>query len=541
MAVSMVIVSSCDLDQYLDDPNAVTRDTASPTLILTRVQVDLADLFDDLSFLGMQLTRIVNQDAEFYEQAYIPTAFNVIWQTSYSDILNDIRLLEPLAEEGGFRKHLGIARVIKAYVMMTLVDHFGEVPYSEALDPTNLNPLVDPGAAVYDEALAILQDAKADFASGTPDPVDPVDFFYGGDEEKWLRLINTLELKYHLNRKLVDAAGSTTAINALIADNNFIQPGDEWVFPYGRSQNDPDARHPRFQITYTNGGGNYQSTWYMWHLTENKGFDDPRARYYLYRQVTQNTTDPDELRCISEFPPAHYLSGGFPFCLPGERGYWGRDHLNDEGIPPDGLSRTVYGLYPAGGRYDDSSGEPVNDPALGNQGAGIAPIMLPAFVDFMLAEAAQTLGTSGDAKAYLLSGIEKHMNYVRDFAMNSLEAGAIAAFEASEEIDFEEQVADYVDYVSAEYDEAPANRKMYVIGLEYWLSLYGSGIEAYNLYRRTGQPAGMQPGLLENAGDFPRSFLYPNDFITTNSNAQQRELRRRVFWDTNPEGNTWVY
>ncbi|MFP4092119.1 MAG: SusD/RagB family nutrient-binding outer membrane lipoprotein, partial [Cyclobacteriaceae bacterium] len=116
MAVSMVIVSSCDLDQYLDDPNAVTRDTASPTLILTRVQVDLADLFDDLSFLGMQLTRIVNQDAEFYEQAYIPTAFNVIWQTSYSDILNDIRLLEPLAEEGGFRKHLGIARVIKAYV-----------------------------------------------------------------------------------------------------------------------------------------------------------------------------------------------------------------------------------------------------------------------------------------------------------------------------------------------------------------------------------------------------------------------------------------
>lgn len=541
MAMSMVVVSSCDLDQYLDDPNAVTRDTASPTLILNRVQLDLADLFDDLSFFGMRLTRMVNQDAELYEQAYIPTEFNTVWQTSYSDILNDIRLLEPLAEEAGFRKHLGIARVIQAYVMMTLVDHFGEVPYSEALDPDNFNPVVDPGAAVYEDAFQVLQDARADFAAGTTD--DPVDFFYGGDADKWLRLINSLELKYHLNRKLVDPSGSTAAINALISADNFIQPGDEWVFPYGRSQNDPDSRHPRYQITYTNGGGNYQSTWYMWHLIEegDKGFDDPRIRYYMYRQTTVNTTDPDELRCISEFPPAHYLAGGFPFCLPGERGYWGRDHLNDEGIPPDNLLRTVYGLYPAGGRFDDNSAQPVNDPTLGNQGAGIQPMMLPAFVDFMLAEAAQTLGTNGDARAYLLSGIEKHMNYVRTFAMNSLEAGAISAYEAENEIDFSEQVADYLAFVGVEYDNAPGDRKMYVIGLEYWLSLYGNGIEAYNLYRRTGQPDGMQPGLLENAGDFPRSFLYPNDFITTNSNAVQRQLGNRVFWDTNPAGNEWVY
>lgn len=545
IALSLVVVSACDLDLQ-DDPNAVTANTASLNLVLNRIQIDFAGFYNGTQDRGMRLTRMLTQGSDLYEQAYVPINFNGTWTTAYASILNDIKFLEPLAETANFRRHLGIARVIKAYTLMTMVDYFNDIPWSEALDPNNFNPNYDQGSAVYAAALEALNQAKADFSLATSAGA-PQDLYYGGTWANWVKLTNTLQLKLQLNRKLVDAAGATAAINALVAENNFIQPGQEFVFRYGTNLTDPDARHPRFAAQYTpGGGGDYQSTWFMHHMTEEKtvGGDpltDPRARFYFYRQVLENPTDADKLRCIGEIAPGHYLAGGYPFCLPGTRGYWGRDHLNAEGIPPDGLERTAWGIYPAGGRFDNNAGVSVN-PNAGSGGAGIHPIMLPAYVDFMLAEAAQTIGVSaaGTPVELLRSGITKSMNYVRAFGISTNQAAAINTFQAL--ADFNADRDSYLDYVEAEFTAAPEARKMYFIGREYWLALYGNGNESYNLYRRTGQPDNMQPGLLANFGDFPRSLFYPNNHMVTNANAVQKaSLRSRVFWDTNPEGNDWVY
>ncbi|MFM2400551.1 MAG: hypothetical protein RI950_67 [Bacteroidota bacterium] len=163
-------------------------------------------------------------------------------------------------------------------------------------------------------------------------------------------------------------------------------------------------------------------------------------------------------------------------------------------------------VFPSGGRFDNSSGAPVANPALGNKGAGIHPIMLAAYVDFMLAEAAVTLGTTGTPKTLLLSGIQKHMDYVRAFAVAGAEGATISAFEPS--ATFTSRVTNYKKYVETQFDAASTNdTKMNVVGREYWLSLYGNGMEAYNLYRRTGKPNRMQPGLESITGSFVRSFL----------------------------------
>lgn len=543
IALIVMVVSSCDLDLQ-DDPNAVTASTADLNLVLNRIQIDFAGFYNGTQDRGMRLTRMLNQGSNLYEQAYVPINFNGTWTTAYANILNDIKFLEERATEVNFRRHLGVARVIKAYVLMTMVDWFNDIPYTEALDPNEFNPNYDDAASVYAAAAEILNVAKTDFTA-TPSAGAAQDLFYNGNWANWVRLTNTMLLKLHLNRKLVDASGSAAAINALIAENNFIQPGQEFVFRYGTNLTDPDSRHPRFADQYTpGGGGDYQSTWYMFHMTEFKQVGgiplvDPRARFYFYRQVLTNPTDPDQLRCLGEIAPGHYLAGGFPFCLPGERGYWGRDHLNAEGIPPDGLGRTAWGIYPAGGRFDNNAGAPVN-PTAGAAGAGIHPIMLPSHVDFMLAEAAQTIsGVNGDPAALLASAVTKSINYVRAFSVSTSQASVINTFQALADYNADRDA--YVTYVTDEFAAAPANRKMYVIGREYWLALHGNGNEAYNLYRRTGQPDGMQPGLLENFGDFPRSLFYPNNHMVTNTNAVQKASQTlRVFWDTNPEGNGWV-
>lgn len=545
LAAALVFATSCDekLEELLQDPNKVGPSTVSPEFLLNGIQLDFAvDVWYGMADRGAGLTRIINQGSALYETAYGPASTNTTWTDSYADVLADIQFLEPIAEESNLQRHLGIAKTIKAMTLFILVDNYGDVPYSEALNPDNLSPKVDDDEAVYEAAFKILDEAKVHFTAETnAGAIPPNDYFYENDYEKWIRLINTLKLRYFLNIRLVDEAKAKAGIDALIAEGNLIGEGDSFIFRFGTTSANPDSRHPKFVGQYTTGGGDYQSTFFIWNLVEAKGFDDPRLRYYMYRQVLRNTKNVDLQECISQIAPPHYLVGSFVYCnIKSDRGYWGRDHLDPDGIPPDQLTRTAYGPYPAGGRFDDDSASPVNNISLGAKGAGLHPIMLAAYVDFMLAEAALTMGTAGDPKALLLSGIEKHLDFVRDFSVNAGEGTVISEFESDDQ--YMTDVEKYLSYIDKEYAEQPStDKKLNVIGREYWLSLYGNGLEAFNLYRRTGKPEKMQPALEANADPFLRTFLYPNNYVVTNTNAEQKkDLSTQVFWDINP-ADGWIY
>ncbi len=209
--------------------------------------------------------------------------------------------------------------------------------------------------------------------------------------------------------------------------------------------------------------------------------------------------------------------------------------MSNEGIPPDGLRRTAWGLYPAGGLYDNDNGKPVALVA-GASGAGIHPILMSSFTDFMLAESAITLGTAGDAKTLLESAIRKSMADVRTFILASAEAGKIATFEAANNIVWANEVNNYVSAVLSAYSSATSDAdRLNIIATEYYFALYGNGIESYNLYRRTGMPRNLQPALDPNPGAFVRSFYYPTSFVSRNSNAKQKaNMTSPVFWDNNP-------
>ena len=537
LVLTVTLVGSCDLD-LLDNPNAVTVNNADINFILNRIELASAGNFNTFSDPGMRLTRMLNQGAAIYDNAITPGGTNGLWSTSYSDIMADVAAIIPLAESSELFVHAGIARTIRAMVLMNLVDAFGDVPYTEAIDPSNFNPKVDKGADVYAAALADLNQAAANFAAKSKAGATG-DLFYAGNADSWIRLVNALKLKYHLNLRLVNKAGSTSAIAALVTENKLISTAAQnFAFKYGTNLTNPDNRHPRYGGQYgPTGGGDYMSNSYMGHLYNSKGFPDPRMRYYFYRQTIKNPTDVNQLRCITNQKPTHYGPNDV-YCLPTDVGYWGRDHLNNEGIPPDGLLRTAWGIYPAGGLYDDDAGKGVSLGA-GAGGAGIHPIMMRSFVDFMLAESALVLGTGGDPKALLKSAVEKSMADVRSVALGTTEASKINAFEASKGFVWADEVTKYVNKVLADYDAAASEgAKLDIIATEYWVALHGNGIESYNLYRRTGKPSIQQPGLDPNVGPFVRSYYYPQAYITRNKNAVQKTNGTvQVFWDTNPASN----
>lgn len=531
LALMSIVISSCKLD-LLDNPNAVTTNNTDINYLASQIQVSYATHFNQVGDPGMRLTRMLNAGAAIYDNAVTPGGMDGAWTNAYAGILNDIKTLIPLAEQGEFFVHAGVGRILRASVLMNFVDIFGDVPYTEALDPANFNPKVDGGATLYTVALADLDKAIENLNAKSKSGLT-VDLYYGGTIDNWIRAANTLKLKIYLNRKLIDAAGSKTGINTLIAGNKLISTTTQnLTFKYGTTQVNPDNRHPRYAGQYSpTGGGDYQSNAYMGLMYDKK---DPRIRAYFYRQVTVNSKDVNEIRCITNQKPNHYAATDY-YCLPTNVGYWGRDHLSNEGIPPDGLKRTAWGLYPAGGLYDNDAGRPVSLVA-GAAGAGIQPILMSSFTDFMLAESALTLGTTGDARALLESGLRKSMADVRAFMLASAESSKITAFETSNNIVWTDQVNSYVQAVLSAYDSATtSSAKLNVIATEYWFALYGNGIEAYNLYRRTGMPLNLQPALDPNPGPFIRSFYYPTAFVSRNVNAKQKaNMTLPVFWDNNP-------
>ena len=254
---------------------------------------------------------------------------------------------------------------------------------------------------------------------------------------------------------------------------------------------------------------------------------DPRLRYYFYRQLDRNAVNTTEQDCFGSLPPSHY---GFiiPFCTTNFDGYWGRDHGDDSGIPPDTGSRATWGVYPVGGVFDNNSFEPITDRGVGLQGAGISPIMLSSFVNFMLAESALELGTTGNALAYLTEGVTQSITKVINFGASQASGSGL---EPSQTL-----IDDYINEVTTNYMNAASDdERLNIIMTEYHIALYGNGVEAYNSYRRTGFPNDLQPLRAADVDNFIRSFFYPTTSVSNNSNSDQKpNVTEQVFWDTNP-------
>ena len=89
----------------------------------------------------------------------------------------------------------------------------------------------------------------------------------------------------------------------------------------------------------------------------------------------------------------------------------------------------------------------------------------------------------------------------------------------------------YVTVVLNAYDAANADGRLDIVMKEFYLAAWGNGLEAYNIFRRTGKPNNMMPPLEPASGNFPQSFFYPAVSIDRNSSIQQKSgINVPVFW-----------
>jgi hypothetical protein len=584
VVASSTMFYSCDTLEMEDlaSPNSLSPDLADADLLLNNIQISYLSAMQDFQGNGAALGRISNMGGRNYYNNFGSGTVSTAWYRLYAGMMPDIAAIEVLNTDGLLDFHMGISKIMQSHVMMGLVDSLGDIPWSQAVNPSEYpSPTVDSGESVYAAAVAMLGEAAGYL--GTAGGGD--DLFYGGDISKWVKLHNTLLMRANL---------TTGNYAAALAQTNVIESAaDDFEFNYGDQVLLPDTRHPWYQSDYTvNGAGIYQSSWLMglmaggfddwrnlyfdnWQPGDEARLGDPRRDYYFYRQ-TYNTpgnqtalyfsgaaylwpldfggdsSDGVTLQCSLQSVPFHLQF------TPDEEtqchnigGYWGRAHGNDEGTPPDQFLRSAVGVYPAGGSFDNQDDVQIYETSLsalptgtvalgaGGGGAGIWPIYLSSYVSFMKAEAAMWTGDTAMAAVYLELGMNQSMAKVTGTISLDPDADATKAPSAA-------WVSEFVSNTVAAFNAAPASSsldafgfpvekdKLDILGEQYFVAMYGGANDAWNFIRRTGYPRTLQRALSDptESGPFPRTGTYPSSEISANPSIVQRgDNNTLVFWD----------
>ena len=173
---------------FLDDPNEVAPENANIDNLFNNIQLQFENYLDAIWFNTAGMARMIAHTGAYdYFSATAPTDWDFEWEVAYARILTDVQALEVIASEQNLDVHSGAAKVMQAYILTSLVDLFGNVPYTDALKGTEvISPGVDNGADIYAAANSLLDQAISQL-SGTSARSPVNDLFYGGSASGWLK------------------------------------------------------------------------------------------------------------------------------------------------------------------------------------------------------------------------------------------------------------------------------------------------------------------------------------------------------------------
>lgn len=363
------VLSSCKKD-LLDinvDPNNPTTASATPDLVLTNALNVTAGIYNNATggnnnfvWAGLWLGHIGYSGnfaiaTENISYNLTNTFASGTWANLY-DNNEDYDFVEKKGAELGNSFYRAIGMLMKAYNFQTLVDLYGNVPYSQALQGTeNSTPAFDDAKTIYEDLSKKMDTAISLFKISTSTAIKG-DIMFDGDADKWTRFANTVKLRLLLRQSQVNGAAAQAEAQALsggfLEEDAIVNPG------YLNSE----GKMNPFWGANINTSGTYTQTLY-------------RAGAYAV-QFYKNTNDPRLEQFYSPNGSGNYAGNAF----------------GDQGVPNSGTSGIGPGVLKS---Y--------------SQGA---VIMLAAESYFLQAEAALRGWISGTPKDLYESGVTASFVYL---------------------------------------------------------------------------------------------------------------------------------
>ncbi|AHJ98758.1 SusD/RagB family nutrient-binding outer membrane lipoprotein [Hymenobacter swuensis] len=437
-----------------------------------------------------------------------------LWNNTY-DNLNDYNLIQK--QSAVYPNHAAIARIMKVYNFLLLVDQYGNIPYSQALQAaTNTAPAYDNAADIYKDFIVQLKGAVADIDAATAGTAVSAseDIVFRGNMTKWKQFANSLRLRILLRESQTnDAALNTyvqsematlqTATDGFITNDVVVQPG----YAANSNQQNPFYNRYGFAAGAVNATSEYSfvlPTNYI--IAQYVDNNDPRVTQ-LYR-VGKRTINNVEVA-----------------------GYVGTDL--GEANPPGFSGATIASRFLQGGTF--------------LRGAN-APTVLMLLSEHLFSKAeAETRGlfTGGNAaaKTDFLDGIKA--SFIHTYRTETSLAVIVGASLATSS-PATPGVAQYNTYIAANaanpnvnFDLAPSagslGKQAVILYQKYIAENTVASTEAWADYRRSAQPkfkVSLQSAS-PRADKLPTRLLYPQTEVSTNQSNIPTGITQftPIFWD----------
>lgn len=152
-------------------------------------------------------------------------ASNTLYRLVLMNYKEAARILEtqPLAGISQARRdnQLAIIEIMSVYAWSYVVENFGDMPYTEALDYNFPSPVYDDGLTIYKDLIDRLNAAMDQLTlteRGMPTGYDNIFGGIGNETEMWHKFANTLKLRMGLMLFDVDAGYSKTVVESAAPD-----------------------------------------------------------------------------------------------------------------------------------------------------------------------------------------------------------------------------------------------------------------------------------------------------------------------------------
>ncbi len=241
-AIALLSFSACDLEfSQLNNDTKSAVDVPANTVFLAG-QKNLVDLYttsiwtsSPFRVLSQQWTQTANINEARYQfiTNNAPAGWwNRIYTTALSNLAEAKRLYASENTTDAVRKNKElITDILEVYAYHLLVNTYGDVPYTEALNRAIPFPIYDDAKTITTDLIARLDLAinGLDLSAGSFGSVDQI---YGGNAAKWKKFAATLKLKLALLIADVDEATAKTKALEAVNSGVFTSNADNAKFQY---------------------------------------------------------------------------------------------------------------------------------------------------------------------------------------------------------------------------------------------------------------------------------------------------------------------
>ncbi|MGB3344000.1 MAG: SusD/RagB family nutrient-binding outer membrane lipoprotein [Aequorivita sp.] len=536
-----------DLNHNIKDPTSVSGES-----LFASAQKRLADQMttpnvnlNNNRLWAQHWNETTYQDESNYDQVTRAIPDNH-WRVMYRDVLKNLdeaaKVISSTDNDitnAQKPNKLAIIEILSAYAWSNLVETYGDIPYSEALDIKNLLPKYDNGLEVYKDVLSRLNTAIGQLNSESSFS-NTEDLIYGGNAESWKWFGNTLKLRMGLILADVPGEGALSKTTVETAYNSGVISSNADDANYQYSTAAPN-NNPVNDNLVLSGRNDYVAAKTIADIMND--FKDPRRAQYFDPNINENI---GEVASVSTTGNVTTITFVDPLTVSPIVG-------NDAYVPTSDLEVPLrLGTITAVGGNSIDIEDIIEMPAVGEvvfyaiyEGAVVGEqsrYALLTHANRTMVEATNPgiLLSNIEAK-FLLAEAAARLYNVGGSAKDYYDAGIAASFELWGSDNLMDYLANpKVDYNTALAASSSATPWKEVIGTQAWLGLYNRTFAVYLSVRRLDYPILTQPVNMKGGG-YPVRYTYPvteQNLNRTNYEAAASAIggdlpTTKLFWDKN--------